>query len=80
MADLQERLIECFAAVFPTLDREEIPRASYTSVAKWDSLAGITLVGVIEEEFDISVGPEDLELLISFELILDYLRSQVGDT
>lgn len=80
MADLQERLIECFAAVFPTLARDEIPRASFTSVATWDSLAGITLVGVLEEEFSISVAPEDLEQLISFELILDYLRSHAGDS
>jgi acyl carrier protein len=72
--DLRPRLVECFAAVFPKLGEEEIPRASFTSLAAWDSLATITLIGVLEEEFDISVPPEDLEELASFELTLDYLR------
>ncbi|MBL7222559.1 MAG: acyl carrier protein [Candidatus Brocadiae bacterium] len=78
MPDLHCRLMECFAAVFPGLGEAEIPRASFTSVAKWDSLATITLIGVLEEEFGVSVPPDDLELLVSFELILDYLRSKTS--
>jgi len=78
LPDLHSRLVECFAAVFPGLDEAEIPRASFTSVAKWDSLATITLIGVLEEEFGVSVPPDDLELLVSFELILDYLRSKAS--
>jgi acyl carrier protein len=74
MAELENRLVNCFATVFPELDRREIPTVAIGSLASWDSLAGITLISVVEEEFKISISPDDMADLISFELILDYLR------
>ena len=44
------------------------------SLASWDSLAGITLLSLIEEEFGIAISPDDSADLISFELIFDYLK------
>jgi acyl carrier protein len=76
MSSPRERLIKCFKAVFPELNEQEIQMASTASVANWDSVAGITLLTVTEEEFKITVKPEDLEQLSSFELILDYLNSE----
>jgi acyl carrier protein len=78
MIDVQERLIQCFEGVFPGLSRDEILRASPASVGAWDSVATVTLVGVIEEEFGASVAPEDIENFVSFELVLDYLRTAQG--
>jgi acyl carrier protein len=74
--DLRERLTECFAAVFPQLNRDEITRASMTSVGAWDSLAGVTLIAVVEEEFGAQIAPEDLQQFVSFDLVLDYLRER----
>ncbi len=76
MDNLRERLTSCFSTVFPDLALDEIPLASMASVGKWDSLATITLLTVIEEEFALQVPPEDLEQLASFDLILDYLERQ----
>jgi acyl carrier protein len=76
MDNLRQRLISCFCTVFPDLSPEEVPLAAMTSVGTWDSLATITLVTVIEEEFDLQIPPDDLEQLVSFELILDYLQQQ----
>jgi acyl carrier protein len=76
MDNLRQRLTSCFATVFPDLGEEEIPRAAMASVGAWDSLATITLLTVIEEEFSLQIPPEDLEQLSSFELILDYLERQ----
>jgi acyl carrier protein len=76
MSDIRERLVQCFSAVFPQLSPQEIGRATMTSVGEWDSLATITLVTVIEEEFAIQFPPEDLEQLMSFELILEYLEGK----
>jgi len=75
MDDVRAGLIECFSAVFPELSPEEIPLASTASVGAWDSLATVRLIAVLEEAFDISVQPGDQEELLSFELVLDYLRS-----
>jgi acyl carrier protein len=74
MAETRARLMRCFSAVFPELSAEEIPRASLTSVGSWDSVGTITLLAVIEEEFGIQFEPQDLEHLVSFELILDHLQ------
>lgn len=65
--DIQERLTNCFNTVFPDLSRDEILRAGSNSVATWDSLATVTLISLIEEEFGISIAPEDFEYLTSFE-------------
>ncbi len=76
MPDLRSRLTDCFAAVFPDLGADEIQHASVASVAAWDSLATVTLVGVIEEEFGEAIGTDDLADLVSFELILDHLTEK----
>ena len=74
MAELESRLVNCFATAFPELARQEIPSASMASLASWDSLAGITLLSLIEEEFGIAISPDDSADLISLELIFDYLK------
>jgi acyl carrier protein len=71
-----ERLQKCFAAVFPNLSDDEILRASSASVATWDSLATVTLVSVIEEEFGITIAPEEYEYMISFDLVSQCLESK----
>ena len=48
------------------------------SVADWDSIAAINLLTVVEEHFVLEVPPEDIEDLVSFELILDYLEKRNG--
>jgi acyl carrier protein len=80
MTDLQKRLLACFSAVLPDLSQEDIPLATVNSVSSWDSLATVTLIMVIEEEFCVQVAPSDLEQFVSFELILDYLRRSTGET
>ena len=73
MSDAKARLTRCFAAVFPHLSEETIQLATPNSVETWDSLASITLINVIEEEFGIEIDPEDIEHLVSFEKVLDYV-------
>jgi len=72
--DDRARLARCFVATFPELNEAEIERASVTSVGTWDSMATVTLLALLEEEFGISVPPEEIDRLISFDLILHYLR------
>lgn len=76
MADLEGRLIGCFATAFPGVARQQIPAVSMGSLASWDSLAGITLFALIEEEFKIGMSPDDAAGLVSFELILNYLQKE----
>jgi acyl carrier protein len=76
MDDIRQRLVHCFSTVFPDLGLDEVPSAGMASVASWDSLATLSLVTVLEEEFQVQFPPEDLEQLVSFELILYYLEGK----
>jgi serine O-acetyltransferase len=70
---LESRLITCFAAAFGDLRTENIPRASVASLAEWDSLATMTLVALIEEEFQLQIPAMEITRLTSFSDILAYL-------
>jgi acyl carrier protein len=74
MDEQQRRLANCFCAVFPELSSDEIIRASSTTVQNWDSVAIVTLLAVIEEEFEISIEEDDPAKFDSFERILSYIQ------
>jgi acyl carrier protein len=74
MDDTRQRLVRCFATVFPELSDEAVYAASQATLPAWDSVAAITLVNVIEEEFGIQMDFEDLENLTSFERVWVYLQ------
>jgi acyl carrier protein len=73
MDPITTRLTACFQTVFPDLPPAQIPRASQTSVAKWDSTAAIMLVNVIEDEFEIQIDFDLLAELDSFDRFHEYL-------
>ena len=77
MDDTRERLMNCFQVIFPDMPREEMPSASSENVAAWDSVAVITLMSVIEEEFGFPVDLDDLASLDSFDHILSYLQKRL---
>lgn len=74
MNDKSKRLKRCFSAVFPDLNERRIASASPKTVAAWDSIATVTLVSLIEEEFGIGVEPEAFDRLVSFSSILSYVE------
>ena len=75
MLDQEERLIRCFASVFPTLTPEQIEAASSDSEGVWDSLSSVTLAAVIQEEFNVEIEPDALPDLDSFRAFRDYLNA-----
>lgn len=77
--ELDERLSRCFQTVFPDLSAAEIPSASTSSVGQWDSVATITLLSVIQEEFALEVSLDDYEELGSFALVRSYLGERLGE-
>jgi acyl carrier protein len=76
MSEQDDRLLRCFAAVFPTLSEEEICTSNVPSLFNLDSLAGVTLVTLIEQEFDMDVELSDLLDLGSFEAISQFLQTR----
>ena len=70
MTDVRARLTRCFTAVFPDLADHEVPAAALATVPGWDSIAHVTLLTVVEEEFGTTVDPDEIEHLTSFEALL----------
>jgi acyl carrier protein len=66
-------LERCFASVFPDLSAPEIASASVETVAEWDSLAAVTLMAVVEQQFCVRINELDLPELGSFEAFRNYL-------
>jgi acyl carrier protein len=77
MSDTRERLSRCFSVVFPKLSSQDVLAASPTSVAEWDSLAMVTLLTVIQEEFRIRLPFDNIDHFQSFESICRHLEAQV---
>jgi acyl carrier protein len=76
MAETNNRLVKCFEIVFPDLNEQLIPAASQATVPAWDSIAAITLVNVIEDEFKFQMDFDLLPELDSFASILAYIETQ----
>jgi len=76
MPSHDERLILCFASVFPGLTQQQLENASSDSVGTWDSLSTVTLAAVIQEEFNVEIEPDVLPNLDSFQAFRDYLTAR----
>jgi acyl carrier protein len=77
MDNLQHRLVRCFSSVFPDLNEEQIRNASVESVSGWHSLASVTLISVVQEEFGVQVSLADLPNLVSFSAVQNYVQHHV---
>jgi acyl carrier protein len=66
-SDIDERLTACFLSVFPFLDASDIPKLSKATNDAWDSLASVSLVTVLEEEFDVMFDDDTIDRLVSFD-------------
>ena len=74
MDNLEHRLVRCFSSVFPELNEDQIRNASVDSVPDWHSLASVTLISVVQEEFGVQVGLTDLSNLVSFSAVQNYVQ------
>jgi acyl carrier protein len=76
MDEIETRVLDCFANVFPAVPREKLAKVNQASVAEWDSVMHVTLLAALAEEFQIEIDYEAAEELLSFALVLDYVRTR----
>ena len=79
-----DRLMHCFASAFPNATHDEIRTAKFDAMPGWDSLRGVTLLAVLDEEFGAQVDLPELLELETFNAVKRYLLqrgliSQVGE-
>ena len=78
MNDIENRLVECFSAVFPNLSREQMTALDRDSTDAWDSIAGVTLVSILQQELQVDIDLTDLEHLSSFRAVFAYVAEPIG--
>jgi|HubBroStandDraft_6_1064221.scaffolds.fasta_scaffold602020_1 acyl carrier protein len=77
MDETRERLTKCFEVVFPDMPQDAIAGASTATVAAWDSIAAITLLNVVQDEFAIEIDLDELANLDSFARVYQYLQDRL---
>lgn len=77
MNDVGMKLAHCFSLTFPNLPAERIPTASAQNLSEWDSIAHITLLTVIGEQFGIPVDFEEFEGALSFQALAAKLQEMI---
>lgn len=77
MDETRQRLTNCFQTVFPDLPEAGIATASTATLAAWDSVAAITLMNVLEDEFGFEMDLDDLADLDSFGKVYSYLQKRL---
>ena len=70
-ASAHDRLVRCFATVFP--GAQAIPEATPDTEPRWDSSSHVLLVQVIEDEFGVSIPEVAAGELLSFQAFESYL-------
>ena len=80
MPDIPSRVSHCFLTVFPDLADDDVARASQAALPQWDSVAHITLLSALSEEFQLDLDDESFETLTSYLLIVDFVESQVAQS
>jgi acyl carrier protein len=74
MDDVRDKLGRCFALAFPQLDPSLYATASAENTGEWDSLAHVTLLTLISEEFGREMDFEEFEGATTFEALVRALQ------
>ena len=75
MNDLDTRLTTCLSAALPDLDTAAIPAASPDATPGWDSMASITLMTLVQEEFSVELDFERFEEFNSYPKLKAWLEA-----
>jgi acyl carrier protein len=73
MNDNDDRLMHCFALAFPSATSDEIRAANFDTLPGWDSLRGVTLLAVLDEEYGLQIDMAELLELATFDSVNRYI-------
>ena len=76
--NITDRLARCFVTVFPELSPAQARTATVASVATWDSVASLSLIAIVEEEFGVTIDYDSVEQLSSFDAVAAYVSERLA--
>ncbi len=71
-----DRVQTIFSDVFQIAREQVTPESSPDTIPNWDSLQHLNLVLALEQEFGIQFTPEEIEQLLSVELVAALLEEK----
>lgn len=69
MDNVRDKLAKCMSLTFPDLDPAAMPGVSVENTIEWDSVAMVTLLSLIGEEFGMEIDFEAFEGATSFDAL-----------
>jgi acyl carrier protein len=69
-----DRLKHCFSLTFPATTTTQIETDRIDEMPGWDSLRGVTLLAMLDEEFGLQMDIEELLALGSYDRIRERLE------
>lgn len=72
---MEEKVLEILRKLFESESIDET--CSQKTCKKWDSMAQLNLVVELESEFDVSLEPEEIGEIISYNDIIRILKSKI---
>jgi acyl carrier protein len=78
VTELDDRLFRCISSIFPNVRIGNVDELDVAGLMDMDSLAAVTLVSVLEEEFGVTVDAETLAKLGTFQAIRQYVCENVS--
>ena len=77
---LTERVLRLMSDIFEVPVAQLGPKSSPDNIEAWDSLHHLNLVLALEAEFGVQFTPEEIEQLLSVELIEALVEEKAGVT
>ena len=74
--DIKSRLESLFGKVIQGVAAESISELERVDTEEWDSLAHLNLVISLEEEFGVSINPDQAAAITSFEETYKFVESK----
>ena len=74
------RVLDCFRSVFPERSDDELRVLDQATVDDWDSLASLSLLTVIEEEFEITFDDDAIAEMTTFPAVCDAVAARTASS
>jgi acyl carrier protein len=75
---VEEQIKQVMADILDLIPDSIDESTTRENIITWDSLAQINLLVALEQEFNVSFKPEEIESMLSFSEILEILDQKVG--
>lgn len=73
---MNEKLVKIVAKTFDLKESDIKPKSSMSTIEKWDSLGHLELISALEEEFKISIEPDEILQITSVSDIEEILKKK----